>query len=129
MLTVGGELPLADSSSLDAVAVKISSAGAIVWAWRTNILNSNEVCSGMAELPAGGGVLVADLEAADIMASRERRIALAPAAVRRAPEIDLNHDKVPSVRVRAENLQGLVRNAVDVPVDTHDRCGEEVLFV
>ena len=47
---------------VDAVVMKTDADGTVQWTWRSNVLNSNDVCSGMAQLPSGGDVLVAGYE-------------------------------------------------------------------
>eukprot|EP00966_Prymnesium_polylepis_P125851 2910115-Prymnesium_polylepis.1 len=43
----------------EAIVAKVTSSGTASWAWQSNALGEHEVCSGLAQLPNGGDILVA----------------------------------------------------------------------
>ena len=53
---------------LDAAVMKTDAAGTVQWTWRTNRLNSNDACNGLAQLPSGGDILVAGYETLNSLA-------------------------------------------------------------
>eukprot|EP00966_Prymnesium_polylepis_P295607 6826923-Prymnesium_polylepis.1 len=43
----------------EAVVMKVTSAGATVWAWRSGAIGQNEVCNSVVQLPSGVDILIA----------------------------------------------------------------------